>query len=552
MRLEVACILANLLRLIVGRRAGVAMIFALTSPALIAITGLTVDAGYWYQGQESLQSAADAAALATARAAVQANVTTGSGASSFATGNGQLIALAAANNATNSQFQFTSSGEPGLSVSAAIGTTSGTQSTIYWTATASMERGSFLSSVTGLGLNGILPGLQSATATAVSVMTTGSYCMHVSGTITVTGGAKVYGTNCGVYSGSTACASKAAAITVTGSGQVIGTTGVATASSCVSDDGYTTTPQYSQSGYIGTNANNSNNGNISSVSLNTADPGDALSGMGSPPGTWPTMPTPPTLTAVTAPSFTNPTPKSTISLGWGASGTGYSCPSSQNCTINQGSYTGNGSASPTAMYVSSLTMNADTSNGTTYLQGGFGAGSWGVPITLNGNNYYVQGGMGLEGAPITFNAGTTGTETMQIYGGATFNETSSTMTMPTGNYFFSGGTMGSSYAASTGLTYNSSGSGNLTVASQTSGQSFTVIGGTNFGAGTVTLGQGTYNFYGPSASMAFDDASGWGFNASAGSGFQPLPFRQHRFALDTQCTWRPLLQRHGQSWPRNI
>ncbi len=92
-----------------NRRAGIALIFALTAPLLIAATGLTVDAGYWYQQQESIQSAADAAALSAAQGALKASITTSSDATSYAANNGATIAQAAANNATNQQFKLGSS-----------------------------------------------------------------------------------------------------------------------------------------------------------------------------------------------------------------------------------------------------------------------------------------------------------------------------------------------------------------------------------------------------------------------------------------------------------
>jgi Flp pilus assembly protein TadG len=78
------------LRHLLDRAGTVALVIALSTPLLIAVTGLSIDAGYWYQAEESLQSAADAAALAAALDSSTASA----------------IANAAADAATNKQFGF--------------------------------------------------------------------------------------------------------------------------------------------------------------------------------------------------------------------------------------------------------------------------------------------------------------------------------------------------------------------------------------------------------------------------------------------------------------
>jgi Flp pilus assembly protein TadG len=77
----------------------IALIVALAAPLLIAATALSVDVGFWYQQQDTLQTAADAAALAAANAA-NYGVTSESSV--------EPLALAAANMASDNQFGLTS------------------------------------------------------------------------------------------------------------------------------------------------------------------------------------------------------------------------------------------------------------------------------------------------------------------------------------------------------------------------------------------------------------------------------------------------------------
>lgn len=425
---------------------------ALSAPMLVAATGIAVDVGYWNQEEENLQSAADAGALAVAQAAQQY----GTG---FNVTIGEKFAVAAANNATNAQYKFTTSS---VSVVAGTGSTNSTGASITpYTVTASAPRNIFFAGVTGLGLPGMGSGTQGASATVNIVSEAGSYCMHVSGTITVTGGAKVYGTNCGVYSGSTACASGAAAITVSGSGQVIGTTGVATASNCVSDDGYTSTPKNSQSGYIGTNADNSNNGDISTVTLDTADPGDPLAGVIGTPPSWPVMPS--AGTASSYKSITNTNPLNLAAGNWlGLSSLGNSA----------------------------NTLNYGTSTGITYISGGLG-GSGGNGTTLNGSTYYINGGINFgscwnNSAALKFN----------------------------GTYYNVQSTSTSNYAATLGCS-------NISVGSGSTGGQYYFDGGLELSgsATTINLSSGLYEFLHSSSSSCTQYYCGSGaFNTTGGSG----------------------------------
>ena len=219
------------------RKAAVALIIALSAPLLIAATGLAVDVGYWYEQQEGLQSAVDAAALAAATAAEKYDVDSTKIAEPFA--------VAAANDATNGQFAFTSpsTGTPTsttLTLASNQVTVNGAAST-QWVASATIPRRSFFSAVGGIGFLGVPIGQQSASASADLVLASSPACLIATqGAITLSGGGSVTGTNCGIASNEqTGCSMSA-----TGSGKIIGTE-VATEASCVSVSG---------AGYIGTSA----------------------------------------------------------------------------------------------------------------------------------------------------------------------------------------------------------------------------------------------------------------------------------------------------------
>jgi len=401
------------------------MIVALSAPMLVAMTGFAVDIGYWYQQQESLQSAADAAALAAATA----DAKYGDNSASLA----QPFGVSAANTATNNQFGLTScAGAPcgagTLLVTMTGPTTLSNGNKIYaFTATATITRASFFSRVRGIGLSGMLPGTQAASAVADVVATTGSACILSGGGITVTGGATVQGTNCGANSNDSSCPS----ITVSGSGKVIATT-VSTTASCVS------APQYS--GYIGTNPL-APPGSTSTVTLNAQPTSDPLANMGSPPG-WPMMPSPPNApTGLTA---------MTPNLGYNTWGTAGASPG--DC-VYLGNYTANCELYPeewlgmSGVGVNSLILNEGASSGTTYIPNGFG-GQVNGALTMKGNNYYISGGM---------NVSVSGTRTMAagtyvINGGTTM--TNGITTMGAGTYYFTGATNGSGVVTGWGLSLN--------------------------------------------------------------------------------------------------
>ena len=96
--------LQRMKRWVRGRRATVAVVVAISAPLLIAATGLSLDAGYWYQQQENLQIAADAGAFAAANAEFS-NPTTITTAPA-----GLPYAQSAANNATNGKYNLNGTG----------------------------------------------------------------------------------------------------------------------------------------------------------------------------------------------------------------------------------------------------------------------------------------------------------------------------------------------------------------------------------------------------------------------------------------------------------
>jgi len=451
-----------------ARRAGVAMIIALAAPVLVASTGFSVDVGYWYEQQESLQSAADAAALSAANAAANYSDTTIYQAEPFA--------VAAANKATNGQFAFTST-----SLVVAVGATAatGAGTVIPWTATATIPRGSFFSRARGLGMPGMSGGTQSASATVDVVGTTGPDCLYSNGEIYATGGAKITASNCDFYSGSPACvASDTSAISAdpsaTISAQAITTTGCAYANT-------------SGGAYVGTNAGSAANGATTGyqVTNNAAAKPDPLASMGSPPS-WPSMPAAPNATS-TATVLTPSLGYNTNSGAWGDCI--YTAPYSGNCEMFAGTFNGLSSVGG-----NNLTLNYTGSTSPTYISGGFGGTENGT-ITMNGpGGYFITGGMTVaDGA--AFNMAATN---YVINGGTTFKNGS--ISMGAGTDYFTGPVNGSGVPTGWGMTLN-------TPNFAFSGGTWYVNGGFSASGSTpnMTLGQGTYMFaaYSGSTSPAF-------------------------------------------------
>lgn len=82
---------------LVRRRAAVAIMVALSAPVLLGMAGLVTDVTYWYGSRQAMQLAADAGAMAAARASGQSTQATL-----------ETVAINAANMATNNRYAFNS------------------------------------------------------------------------------------------------------------------------------------------------------------------------------------------------------------------------------------------------------------------------------------------------------------------------------------------------------------------------------------------------------------------------------------------------------------
>ncbi len=471
-----------------GQRGAVALITALATPLLLAVTGLSVDVGFWYQQQESLQNASDAGALAAASAAVAYN-SAASNAATFATTTGQAFATEAANLATNNQFNLTSSGSYKIIVA---GTTSGSSAT--FTATSTVPRGSFFSAVKGLGLPGLPTGNQSTSASATYGFPVNSATplVYDKGSASVTGASPI-DVNGVLYVGTS--------LSAQGSSSIIGTGGVETPSSSSS---VTTTG----TSYIGTSSTGGTG--TSTVTTNSATQSDPLSNLAAPP-TFPTMPSFPSAPTGFSAAYTPQLGYNT----WSQSGVG-------DCVQLSGNYSAACELYPnhligmTNIGVSKIVLNLGATNGQTYISGGF-SGQSNSTTQLNGNSYYISGGVNFTSdAAFTLTAGTTNT-TCGSYTAATCFIADGGVSLTNGSYTFGNYT-------STGVYYlrgptNSSGfvtglalSLNSPVLNMGNGDFF-VNGGAAFtGSNTAAhFGSGTYFFY------SYNPSSVYGLTATDGS-----------------------------------
>jgi Flp pilus assembly protein TadG len=403
-------------RRLASRRAAAAMIVALSAPLLVAATGLSVDVGYWFQQQETLQSATDAAALAAATAAAKYGDTTAASVKPFA--------LAAANEASNNQFNLTNST---LTVGANSSTTEADGSTVTgFTVSAQIPRGSFFSSVSGMGLLGLATGNQSTASTADVVSTSSPSCLITTNpsaakSIYANGSSQIVSSTCAFISDSSACGSgDSDAIAADPSAQI-----VANAISTVG----CTYANTSGGAYVGVPSGSAANGasNGYEVTNHAAAATDPLAAMGAPPA-WPTMPTPGTgYTSISG------------DTGWlsaGAHGP-VQCTGSYsgNCNVPSGNYTV-GSVSGVNVQFN------DPSTGNTNIIGGLNSGVTGT-LTLNSPNYFIAGSSSSSSTVTTW-AMTINTPTLSIAGGTDdfdggmdFAGSNTTATIGSGTYMFS-------------------------------------------------------------------------------------------------------------------
>jgi Flp pilus assembly protein TadG len=444
-------------RFIAQRRAASAVIVALLMPILLGASGLSIDVGYWFQQQETLQSATDAAALAAATAASKYGDTTASAVEPFA--------LAAANNASNNQFGLTSST---LTITAGNATTeNGGQTVTAYTASASIPRVSFLSNASGLGP---AAGNIAVSAQAAVVTTQQPYCLITTNTtaaesIYANGSSEIESTSCSYIANSAACAGgDSDAIAADPSAQI-----VAPAISTVG----CTYANTSQGAYVGVTSGSAANGatNGYKVTNNAAAATDPLAGMGSPP-TWPTMPT-------LGNGYTN----ISSDIGYVSSGTrnGVTCGNyNAVCTVVSGNYSGLSNVN-----AATLQLN-DPSGGTTNITGGF-AGSENQSLVLNAANYDINGpvnGSGtVDGWAVQINTPsfTVAGGTDYFNGGMLLNGSSPVTTFGQGTYMFS--------AYSGGSAALDDSNANITF----TGGTYWFNGGlTVEGNGTVSFGPGIY------------------------------------------------------------
>ncbi len=442
------------------------------TPVLIGLAGFAVDASYWYQQEESVQSAADAGAIAAALAYTKYNPASSS-ASAF-TPIAQNFAVMAANKATNNQFSLTTSS---VTVTPTAITVNGTAST-KWTASVQIPRASFFTAATGPGMFGIAPGNQGATGSADVIPGAAPQgCVFVNGSIVVSGGGKIDGTNCPVTANGTAAhgtsvpGTNGCSMSVSGSGEIIGTQ-VGAAGPCVS------APPYS--GYIGTNQSATPGGSTSTVTFNSVSP-DPMAGFNTNniapwnPG-W-TVPAAPTESGAAL----------TPNLGynkWNQPGVG-------DCLV-AGAYNAACELYPnyltgmTNIGVNSLLLNEGTTSGTTFITGGF-SGQSNSTTVMNGDNYYINGGMNYASdTSLTIGSSTQTTPMTMVVNGGTYL-TNGNATMYPGTYYFSGAQSGSSYTG-WGLSTNISSTISL------KGSTYYVNGGIGItnGSPQVSLNSGLY------------------------------------------------------------
>ena len=468
-------LLKRALRLPSSRHAGIAVTIALSAPMLIAATGLSVDVGYWYQNQTSLQSAADAGALAAAMSDARLGQTTAITKASTAL----PLAKAAADSATNQRFGFaTSAAGTGLALNVAITPNGNGTSTVAYTATAQTPRSDFFSGVHGMGLAGLTGGSQYASATASvisTITTTPSGCMVALGQngegIAATGGAKITATGCGVVSDSTAvCTSSTGSIALNPS--AILTAQSVSAAGCVEVD---------------TNGKAAMNITGASKAVGTtgqSDPYAALANAGIPP--WPSMPPQPTVTNTFSGTYASP-------CGF-YSGSAYGL---DPCNYPNGISIANGR---------NLTFTSGSNStpyGSTYnVAGGIDIGTGATSGTLDDTvptTYYVTGSLSNQGVldgwalALESPTNTVAGGTFYLTGGATVDGSNKTTTFGPGTYLasaYSGNTISTATGSSgTGAMYLQDGTTNF------SGGTYYFDGGLTIGGSAkVTFGPGIYYF----------------------------------------------------------
>jgi Flp pilus assembly protein TadG len=515
------------------RRGVVAVITAFVAPVLIGFSALAVDVTYWYGTQEALKTATEAAAMKVAIL----------GESNSAS---PSIGLQAADTATNNQFNFANGGSTyKITVTRSLNA-SGTP---IYTATANGPGPLFFAEAF------ISKPITIAASAAAAHQFVSPTCVlatnqSAQAAISAVGTGTIDGTNCAVFSDSSATGgSSTDAITVSGSGVVEGT-GVGAA-------GAIYVPPYS--GYVG-----GPNGNGSNVNQFQAIQPDPYADMGNPPP-MPTLPQQP------SPGTTTDIKHTRESLGytpiysdsWGGCG---SPAYGANCYIEPGTFTGgiqtntesfnaytgaqssNGESTYSIFGGTSIGNNgyADFGVGTYYMSGpgtsphtsaeptGYALTTNIPKFTIEGGTYYVNGGFDFSGSgsePTTLGQGTyffQGTGNGENNGGGwALTSNVSNVTFTGGTYFFNGGLNLASYGTITfgpGIYYiangnlNISGSDNIIV----NGATFVLEDGAAFdftgGSQSLNLQAPSTNCVQPKDYPIASDASNFPYDGTNGEG----------------------------------
>lgn len=457
--------------MIEDQRGVVAVIIAILAPLLIGFAALAVDVTYWYGTHESLQMAADTAAMTDALV----GPTSGTDATN--------VAEQAANRATGSRYAFGST-DASASLVVTLASNQGSGG-----AAAQASYTVVVSQPSTLFLAGIIDGFAnskptiSATATAVrQAGSGGSACILATATsgqaISASGAAQIIGNNCGVFANSNASnpnnPSSGDAIAVTGSG-VIKANSIGTV-------GGVYHPQYS--GYVG-----GTGGNGTNINQGASAQTDPLSMMGN-PVPMPALPVQP------YPGLTTDIAKSGYSLAytpvysqpWG----GCSAPAyGANCYIEPGTFTGGINTNTNSF--NAYTGSSSTNGESTYsFFGGVSLGSNGY-ASFGAGTYYMSGPVSNKGVVGGYALSTNipqftiGGGTYYVNGGFDFSGNGSLPTvLGQGTYFFKGTGAGEGNGGGWALTSNVS---NVTF----TGGTYFFDGGLNLASyGTITFGPGIY------------------------------------------------------------
>lgn len=384
---------------------------------LIGATGVAVDIGYWFQQQESLQSATDAAAMSVGIAATKYSVTANNVAQPFA--------QAAANNATNSQFNLTN-----VTATPTTITLTDNNTATQWITSANVPRASFFSGVGGRGLGTLVAGRQYASSGVDVIISATPPCLYTTATsgtdIDVTSGtAGIIGASCGIYSESPACSGGNSSI-VASPGEIIGSSVETATNGCGNAS--------SSGSYIGTSSSGGSSSGQVTLPTTSTPPTDLESGLAAWPSTltWPpnSIYTPSsTLTTSPSTTLTSSNTNGYLEGGNSSSFPGGTCPSNSPCDLATGySYSNNLTLEGPTYNIGTIRSTSATlaTTGTTEFNGALGTQNCNGACNINigGADFWVNGGASLTGiGSFTTSAGET-----EINGNLTYSNCNGTCT----------------------------------------------------------------------------------------------------------------------------